>query len=93
MFKRLLELANQLDKKGFYEEANEIDILIKESGWWDNMKQKMTGKAPTCNCTCEKCQGVKSKLEEYGIGPGMSGYISIISGHCKNHGTGCQYGS
>ena len=36
MLQKLAKIANQLDDKGFYEEANEIDELIRQTGERDN---------------------------------------------------------
>ena len=58
MFKRLIELANKLDKKGFYKEANEIDMLLKRADIfeWFAGKSKKDAK---CICKCEGCEYAK----------------------------------
>lgn len=61
IIQRLANLANTLDEKGLYKEADKIDDILKESGISDWLKEFFMGeKAPDCSCNCESCQYARS---------------------------------
>jgi len=46
MLKDLVELANHLDQKGLYKEADALDSIIKQAGLWDLLSFKQTSRKP-----------------------------------------------
>jgi len=58
MLDKLIELANRLDKKGYYEEANEIDTLLKQADIWEWFAGK-SKEDKKCTCKCEGCEYAK----------------------------------
>lgn len=41
MFKELIKLSNELDRRGLYKEADELDLLIKQAYSWSKFKQDL----------------------------------------------------
>jgi hypothetical protein len=46
MLEDLVELANHLDQKGLYKEADALDSIIKQAGLWDLLSFKQTSRRP-----------------------------------------------
>jgi hypothetical protein len=58
LFKKLADLANELDKRGYTKEADEIDAILKDAGLLD----WLSGKKPTqCTCNCDNCIAGKAR--------------------------------
>lgn len=58
---KLSKIADDLDQKGLYKEADKIDEIIKDSGIGDWVKEFFMGKkVPECNCNCDSCQYAQS---------------------------------
>lgn len=51
---KLVNTANELDRKGRYEEADDIDRIIIHSGFMETVKEWFTG--TPCKCNCEGCE-------------------------------------
>ena len=78
MIKKLIDIANKLDKLGYFSEAKEIDDIITNAGFLE----WLSGKKGECNCKCENCT--------YARNIGGYGYAAKRR-HCKNKNSGCKF--
>jgi hypothetical protein len=83
IFEKLIKLANDLDKRGYIEEADGIDKILREAVWYNPLTWFQNTQ---CMCGCNKCRKAKEMDNMSGFGR-LSGYE-----HCGDKETGCGHG-